>query len=110
MAQSQQIDGMIQDLPWGKAFINKSVQTGRYVVPVHFIGSNSKRFYRVADLCKKLKLKFNFAMLFLPDEMYKGQHGKYTVKIGKPVPATCFDSSKSAYEWAQWMRSQVYSI
>lgn len=107
---SRRIDGKIQDLPWGKAFINKSIQTGRHVVPVHFIGHNSKRFYRVANLCKLLKLKFNFAMLFLPDEMYKGQHGTYTVKIGKPVPATSFDSSRSAYEWAQWVRNQVYSI
>ena len=40
---SRKIDGKIQDLPWGKAFINKSLQTGRYIVPVHFIGQNSFR-------------------------------------------------------------------
>ena len=107
---SRKTGNVIRDIPWGKAFINKSVQTGRYVVPVHFIGQNSKRFYRVAALCKKLKLKFNFAMLFLPDEMYRGQHGSYTVKVGKPVPPSHFDSSRSAFGWAQWVKEQVYSI
>lgn len=107
---SRKIEGKIQDIPWSKAFITKSVQTGRYVVPVHFIGQNSKRFYRIASLCKKLKLKFNFAMLLLPDEMYKGQHGSFTVKIGKPIPHTQFDSSRTPSEWAQCVREKVYSI
>ena len=107
---SRRIDGRIQDREWGKAFINKSVKTGRHVVPVHFIGENSKRFYRIATLCKKLKLKFNFAMVCLPDEMYRGRHGSYTVKIGKPVPHTDFDSSRTPYEWAQAVRSEVYNL
>lgn len=107
---SRKIDGRIQDIPWGKAFINKSVQTGRMIVPVHFIGQNSKRFYRVAGLCKRLRLKFNFAMLFLPDEVYRGQHGTFTVKIGEPVPPEHFTKDKSPYEWAQWVREQVYSL
>ena len=107
---SRKIDGRIQDLPWGKAFINKSVKTGRAVVPVHFIGQNSKRFYRIATLCKRLKLKFNFAMVLLPDEMYKARGGTFTVRFGKPIPCSFFDSSKTPYEWAQWVREQVYTI
>ena len=74
---SRRIDGRIQDLPWGKAFIRKSVMTGRQVVPVHFIAQNSKRFYRVANWCKRLGIKFNLAMLLLPDEMYKARHGTF---------------------------------
>ncbi|MBQ6045567.1 MAG: 1-acyl-sn-glycerol-3-phosphate acyltransferase [Bacteroidales bacterium] len=107
---SRKIDGKIQDLPWGKAFINKSVQTGRYVVPVHFIGQNSKRFYRVANLNKKLGIKFNFAMLFLPDEMYKARNSTFTVKVGEPIAPATFGKEKSAQEWAQWVREKVYSI
>lgn len=107
---SRKTGKVIRDIPWSKAFINKSIQTGRYIVPVHFIGQNSRRFYRVANLCKKLKLKFNFAMLFLPDEMYRGRHGSYTVKVGKPVPPSHFDSSRNAYDWAQWVKEEVYSI
>ena len=107
---SRKIDGRIQDREWGKAFVSKSVRNGRYIVPVHFIGENSKRFYRIATLCKRLKLKFNFAMLCLPDEMYRGMHGSYTVKIGDPVPAEKFDKSKTPYEWAQWVREEVYKL
>ena len=107
---SRKIDGRIQDLPWGKAFIKKSLQAGRYIVPVHFIGQNSKRFYRVANLSKKLGLKFNVAMLFLPDEMYRGRNGTFTVKVGEPIPPEHFDKSRSAYDWAQWVREKVYSI
>lgn len=107
---SRKTNGVICDREWGKAFIAKSVQTGRYVVPVHFIGENSKRFYRVANLCKKLKLKFNFAMLLLPDELYKGRGKTFTVKFGEPVPSSVFDSSKTAVEWAQWVKEKCYSL
>ena len=107
---SRRIDGRIQDLPWGKAFINKSLQTRRHIVPVHFIGENSRRFYRVANLCKKLGIKFNVAMLFLPDEMYRARNGTFKVRIGDPIPPETFDKSRSALEWAQWVRAKVYSI
>ena len=109
-ACSRKIDGKIQDYPWGKAFISKSVQTGRQVVPIHFIGQNSKRFYNVDRLCKRLGIKANLAMLFLPDELYKGQHSRYKVIIGDPFPEGTFDASKSAYEWAQWVRERVYEL
>lgn len=107
---TRKIDGRIQDLPWGKAFIRKSVMTGRTVVPVHFIAENSPRFYRVANLCKKLGLKFNFAMLLLPDEMYKAQHGTFKVVFGDPIPPETFDNSRTPYEWAQWVRAKVYEL
>ena len=105
---SRKIDGKIQDLPWGKAFINKSVATGRSVVPVHFIAQNSPRFYRVAKLTKLLG--FNAAMAFLPDEMVRQMHKTFKVVIGKPIPPSHFDKSKTPYEWAQWVREEVYKL
>lgn len=107
---SRKIDGKVQDLPWGKAFIRKSVMTGRQVVPVHFVAENSKRFYRIANWCKKLGLKFNLAMLYLPDEMYKAQHSTFKVVFGDPIPPETFDKSRSALEWAQWVRAKVYEL
>ena len=68
---SRKIDGKIQDIEWGKSFVKKSRETGRDIIPIHFEGENSKRFYRIANWQKKLGLKFNIAMMFLPDEMYK---------------------------------------
>ena len=107
---SRKNHGVIKDREWGKAFIKKSIDTDRYIVPVHFIGENSKRFYRVANLCKILKIKFNLAMLFLPDELYRARNGKYKVIIGKPLPPSFFDSSKTHLEWAQWVKEHVYSM
>ena len=109
-ACSRLIDGKVQDLPWLKTFVKKSVETGRSIVPVHFIGENSKRFYRVARVCKALKLKFNFAMLLLPDELYRAQHGNFKVIFGKPLPPQTFDESKSAAGWADWLRSETYKL
>lgn len=107
---SRKIDGKVQDLPWSKTFITKSVEYGRPIVPVHFDGCNSKRFYRVANLSKKLGIKFNLAMPFLPDEMYRNQHKTFRITFGKPIPASTFDKSKTPVEWAAWMREQVYNL
>lgn len=107
---SRKINGKIQDLEWGKSFVKKSRETGRDIVPIHFEGENSKRFYRVATWCKRLKLKFNFAMMLLPDEMYRSSGKKYTITFGKPIPVAELDKSKSDYEWAQEIRKRVYVL
>ena len=107
---SRKIDGKITDLPWGKSFVKKSRETGRDIIPIHFEGENSKRFYRIANLQKKLGLKFNFAMMLLPDEMYRSTGRKYKVTFGKPIPVESLDNSKSDYEWAQDIRERVYEI
>lgn len=103
-------DGMIRDLEWKKTFISKSVQYHRDVIPVHFSGHNSDKFYNIARWCKRLHLKFNVAMLYLPDEMYKNQGKTFTVTFGKPIPWQTFDRSKTPAEWAQWVRGKVYEL
>jgi hypothetical protein len=81
------------------------------VIPVHFSGHNSDRFYNIARLCKKFNLKFNFAMLYLVDEMYKNVGKKFTVSFGEPIPWQTFtDKSKSHAEWAQWVQNKVYEL
>lgn len=107
---SRLIDGKVQDIPWGKAFINKSIESHRDIIPVHFIGENSPRFYRIARWCKRLHLKFNFAMILLPDEMYKSRGKHYIVRFGKPIPYQTFDRTKTPNQWAQWVRDEVYRI
>ena len=103
-------DGSIRDLAWSKTFIVKSVAARRDVVPIHFIGQNSDRFYSIAEWCKRLHRKFNLAMLFLPDEMYRSRHGEYRVVIGKPIPWSTFDKSKSPQQWAQEVKEKVYKL
>jgi len=107
---SRKINGEIHDLPWKKTFITKSVETHRDIVPIHFGGRNSAFFYALADVCKKLGIKFNIAMLFLVDEMYKNAHRSFRVAIGKPIPWQTFDKSKTPMEWAKFVQDIVYTL
>lgn len=107
---SRRINGEIHDLPWTKSFIAKSVETHRDIVPIHFSGQNSPRFYRIANICAALKLKVNIAMLLLPDEMFKSRGKKVVITFGKPIPWQTFDKSKTTKEWAQWMQEQTYAL
>ena len=107
---SRRIDGKVQDIEWKKAFITKSVEYQRDVVPIHFSGSNSDFFYKLASFSDKYVKKINIAMLFLVDEMYKNVHKSFQVTIGKPIPWQTFDKSKSASTWAQEVRSRVYAL
>ena len=78
---SRRRNGVIRDLEWKKTFIVKSVQAQRDVVPVHFGGRNSDFFYNLANICKALGIKFNIAMLYLADEMFKNRHKTFTVTL-----------------------------
>lgn len=104
-------DGTIRDLPWKKTFITKSIETHRDVIPVHFSGHNSDRFYNIARFCKKCHLKVNLAMLYLGDEMYKNAGKTFTVTFGQPIPWQTFtDHSKTPAEWAAWVQNKVYEL
>lgn len=107
---SRIIDGRIQDIAWTKTFITKSKSTGRAIVPVHFEGRNSGLFYRTAQLCKKLGIKFNLAMILLPSEFVKASGKTFKVKFGKPIPPEKLDSSRTPAEWAAEIRNQVYNL
>lgn len=107
---SRKTNGQIRDLAWKKTFVSKSVETHRDVVPIHFSGKNSDFFYRVANICKRLGIKFNIAMLFLVDEMYKNVHKTFKVTIGKPIPWQTFDKSKTPAQWAQYVQDKVYEL
>lgn len=107
---SRRQKGVIKDLSWKKIFVTKSVETHRDVVPVHFEGRNSNFFYNLANICKFLGIKFNIAMLYLADEMFKNRHKTFKVTIGKPIPWQTFDKSMSAAEWADYVRELVYKL
>lgn len=107
---SRRKGGVVRDLPWNKTFITKSVATRRDVVPIHFGGCNSGFFYRLASLSKMLGIKFNIAMLYLADEMFKNRHKTFTVKIGKPIPWQTFDKSRTPAQWAAYVQDLVYEL
>lgn len=107
---SRRQNGVIKDLEWKKAFVVKSVETQRDVVPLHFEGRNSNFFYNLANACKFLGIKVNIAMLYLADEMFKNRHKTFTLTIGKPIPWQTFDKSRTPSEWAQYVKDVVYKL
>ncbi|MCR5003704.1 MAG: glycerol acyltransferase [Bacteroidales bacterium] len=107
---SRMIDGKIQDPEWKKTFVKMSVESGRWIVPVRFIGENSRRFYCLDRIFNKLGIKFNIGMALLPDELYKARGKSFGIIIGEPIPPTCFTSEKTAQEWAADVRKKVYNL
>lgn len=110
LCSRRQKNGEIKDVAWSKTFIVKSVQTQRDVVPIYFEGRNSDFFYNLANLCKKLGIKFNVAMLYLVDEMFKNKHKTFTVIFGEPIPWQTFDKSKTPLQWAEYVKEEVYKL
>ena len=102
--------GEIRDLEWKATFIKKAVKYHRDVVPVYTDARNRRRFYRIANLRKKLGIKFNFEMALLPGEMFAQRNKTFTITFGKPIPWQTFDNSRTAAQWAEWVKEQVYGL
>ncbi|MBQ7443192.1 MAG: 1-acyl-sn-glycerol-3-phosphate acyltransferase [Bacteroidaceae bacterium] len=107
---SREINGVVRDIPWRKFFVNKCRQWQRDIVPVHFIGQNSPRFYAIDRWTKRLHIKANIAQLFLADEMVRTSGKTFTMRFGKPIPYTTFDNTRQPQQWAQWVQQQVESL
>ncbi|MBR4738909.1 MAG: glycerol acyltransferase [Bacteroidales bacterium] len=102
--------GEIKDLEWKATFIKKCVRYRRDVVPVHTEARNRMRFYRLANLRKRLGIKFNFEMALLPAEMYAQRGKTFTVTFGRPIPWQTFDHRHTPAEWAQLVKEHVYKL
>ena len=103
-------NGKISDTEWKKSFITKSIESRRDVVPIYFGGTNSGFFYKFAKFRKRIGIKLNIEMVLLPGEMVDGAGSTFRIKIGKPIPYTEFDSSRSQKEWAQEVKRRVYEM
>jgi Putative hemolysin len=107
---SRKEKGRVYDLPWQKNFILKAIESKRDVVPVYFEGENSNFFYRFANIRKSLGIKFNMELFFLPDEMFKNKHESFTIIFGDPIPYTLFDNTRSAVQWAEYVKQEAYNL
>ena len=107
---SRRIKGVVQDLEWKKSFVTKAVQYQRDIVPIHVSGQNTRRFYRMANLRKFLRIKWNLEMFLLPDESYRHRNKTFTFTIGKPIPYSTFDRTCKPTEWASRVRNLIYRL
>ena len=102
--------GIIKDLQWHKSFISKSIQHKRDIVPAFFSGRNSNFFYNLSNFRKLVGIKANIEMLYLADEMFKQKDKEISLVFGNPIPWETFDKSRSAIEWAEWVKSITYDL
>ena len=107
---SRKQSGVVKDLQWQKSFVTKAVEHHRDVVPIFFSGHNSSFFYNLANFRKRIHLKANIEMLWLPDETLKNKGQHFTIHIGKPIPYDTFDNSKKPLDWAAWVKEKVYGM
>ncbi|WP_165023767.1 1-acyl-sn-glycerol-3-phosphate acyltransferase [Dysgonomonas sp. ZJ279] len=107
---SRKQNGRIYDLEWKKNFIQKAIESKRDIVPVYFRGRNSNFFYRFANARKRLGIKFNIEMVLLPDEMFKNKNKTFSITFGQPIPYSTFDHSKSAQQWAEYVKETAYKL
>ena len=101
LCSRMQPDGSIADLPWQKAVVAHAVNHQRDIVPIFFDAQNSRFFYRFAKWRKKLGIKFNIELIFLPREMIKKCGSTLQVVIGQPIPWTTLDASRPKQEAAR---------
>ena len=102
--------GKIQDLDWKKTFIAKSREYRRDIIPTHIDGRNSRFFYNLARLRKRLRIKANIEMAFLPDEFFKQRNKTLTIVFGKPIPWQTFDNRFTDAQWAEKLRCFSYNL
>ncbi|MDO4510615.1 MAG: 1-acyl-sn-glycerol-3-phosphate acyltransferase [Bacteroidales bacterium] len=102
-------DGEVHDLQWQKFVVTQAVRTQRHIVPIFFEGENSRLFYRMARLRKRLGMKFNLEMLLLPGEMFKSKGSRFRIVVGKPIAWQQLDAQHPLDE-AQRLASTCYAL
>jgi len=107
---SRKKKGVIRDLRWHKSFISKSIQYKRDVIPAYFSGRNSDFFYNLSNIRNFLGIRANIEMLYLVDELFKQKGKAIDLVFGEAIPWQTFDKSKSAAEWAEWVKEKSYGL
>lgn len=107
---SRRIDGKVCDTKWKSSFVKNAIESQRDIVPVFFEGRLSNFFYNLSSLRKRLGIKANIEMIYLPDEMFS-QHGRhFDIHFGAPVPWQELAAAGSAAQSAQRIREMVYAM
>lgn len=104
-------EGCVQDLPWKHSFITMAIKHQRDIVPLHFIGQNSRHFYLLDRLRRALGIKFDFCTALLPDEMFRAKGKTFEVVVGEPIPwQSLAEDKRKPSEIAESIRSISYGL
>lgn len=100
------MDGL-REFPWVGSFVRKSREHGRWIIPVHIGGRNSRFFYALWRTRNLLRIRTNLEMFFLVDELFKKRGTSIRLTVGEALPHGIFDSSRRDIGWADSLRSYV---
>ena len=106
---SRKQNGIVRDLVWKKTFVTQAIDHQRMIQPTFIEGQNSSFFYNFAMWRKRLGIKVNIEMLFLPDEMFKARKETIKIHFSKPFDSSILDSSKNHKQWAALIYQFIYS-
>jgi 1-acyl-sn-glycerol-3-phosphate acyltransferase len=106
---SRKQNGLVRDLEWKKSFVTQAIDHKRFIQPVFIEGENSKFFYNFALWRKRLGIKANIEMLFLPDEMFHSKKETIKIHYSKPFDSAILTNRKTHKEWSQLIYQFVYS-
>ena len=106
---SRKQNGLVRDLEWKKSFVTQAIDHKRMIQPVFIEGENSKFFYNFAMWRKRLGIKSNIEMLFLPDEMFKARKDTIKIHYSKPFDSSLLDKRKTDKQWSKLLYQYIYS-
>lgn len=109
LVSRRQKKGVIADLEWQKMFVMKARRFGRDIIPLYFSGGNSPFFYKFAKFRKKIGLRFNIEMIYLPREVFRCEGKTFTVFVGKRIPVASIEKGNAA-EIAERIKRLVYFL
>ena len=73
-------------------------------------GRLSNRFYNLANLRKKLGIKFNIEMILLVDEMVRQSGQTFTLRFGKPISREELKQAGNYDEQVVFVRKKAYEM
>ena len=106
---SRKQNGLVRDLTWKKSFVTQAIDHKRMIQPVFIEGENSKFFYNFANFRKKLGIKANIEMLFLPDEMFRAEKKTIRIHYSKPFDSGILTDRKTDKQWSDLIYQYIYS-
>lgn len=108
---SRHLEGTVQDRPWQRSFVSLAIAHERDIVPLHFVGRNSRHFYLIDRIRRALGIGFDICTALLPDEMFRARGRSYEVVVGTPISwQTLADSREPLQTLAQQIRQASYDL
>ncbi len=109
---SRKINGEITDIAWNKNYLRKALEFKRDIVPIYVAERNSRFFYNIELLRKRLGIKFNIGMILLPHQLFtqRRRSGRVKMIFGEPISYHELSTTHDIGYWNREIRSRCYAL